>query len=133
MPIPAKQLGAATSDAKNVKYNMVCVSTVVAGDWVRMSSTTVVRAQADSAANGAVFGVCILKPSSLVCHVRVGGYTEDLFTTLNTEKMYFLDETNPGQMTDTPPTGSGEVLVPLGRPVTDKALALNIGQLIVRS
>jgi hypothetical protein len=128
--IPSKQLG---SPGNNVIFNFTCDSSVAVGDWVRISGTTAFSAQADSAANAHVIGVCVAKSSSVICDIRVGGFTEDVFAGLDTTKTYYLSSVTAGAMSITAPTSSGEVHIRLGKPKSATSLSINIGHVLVRA
>lgn len=114
--------------------NVTCDASVFVGAFVRMTAgSTAVNALADSDANANVIGVVYEKPSSTLCHIRVQGVTESIFTGLDVSKEYFLSQTTPGDMTTTvPPSGSGYIRLILGQPFSATEFLVNKGERTVR-
>lgn len=56
--------------------------------------------------------------------------TAEASATLSAHAMYFLSETNPGNITTTPPSVAGEIVQPIGRAVSSDTLDLSIGPII---
>lgn len=101
--------------------NLPCDPLVTIGDWVRLDSNqTVVRAVADSVLNSLIFGLVEEKNSATVCTVRVAGVSKEIFSSLDVMAPYFLDSVTGGRMTKVVPESAGEIVLSLGRPVTDK-------------
>jgi hypothetical protein len=101
--------------------NLACDPSVAAGDWVRYDSNQVViKARANSFANSTIFGLVEEKGSSTICTVRVAGVSKEIFVNLDVSLPYFLDSSNEGAMTFSPPTDSGSIVLSLGRPISDK-------------
>jgi hypothetical protein len=121
MPFIGQTIGISSSPDLLLK-NIDCDSAISPGDWVRWddTGTLIIKAQADSLSNSNVLGVVEDKSSSTVCTIRVGGISKELFLSLDVTKKYFLDPVNPGQMTTVVPIGSGQIVLCLGQPVTDK-------------
>lgn len=120
------------ADKDNVIEAMTCDATVALGDVVRMSGTTVVRAQADNITNANIIGICINKTTGTQCDVQVCGYTPTLYGGLDTSKRYFLSDTTPGALTITPPTASGSVVQMIGRPRNGTSIVINFTVGMVR-
>ena len=112
--IPSKQL---SIPLDLVIRNVDCDPSVYVGAAVRVDSLGVIyNALADSSANSNVIGIVEVKPSSILCDVRVLGITLEIFLGLDVTKEYFLSATVPGLITTVVPTGSGEMVVNLGKP-----------------
>lgn len=102
--------------SNNVIQNAACDSSVLVGNWVRMSGTTAINALADSLANSDVIGVVESKTSATVCSIRfLGLSTIGVFSGLDPDLHYFLSNTVPGAMTTTLPTAAGSVVLRLGQ------------------
>lgn len=110
-----------------------CEASAQVGHWVRMSSGTAVRAQADVFANSNVIGVIEEKSSPTVCTIRFLGETLDIFTGLDETKEYYLSEITPGEMTTIPPTTPGNIIIKVGQPVTATAFLVLKGTRIQRA
>jgi hypothetical protein len=120
-------------DSNVVIENVPCNSIVSAGDWIVMQSGQAEQAQANSLTNSNVLGVVISKSTSVLCNVRIAGVTESLFTALDPTKEYYLSASTPGEMTTTPPSGNGEIVLILGQPYTDERFVVNKHIRIVRA
>lgn len=121
------------ADDSGVIENFTCDASVAIGSVVRISSGVAVNAQADSLANSHFVGIAEAKPSSVLCNIRVSGISPSIYAGLNEGSTYFLDPSTPGALTTTPPTGSNEVVVRVGQPVSPTRLALSKGLPLVRS
>lgn len=98
-----------------------CDLSVVVGDWVRLNEQGVaIKAVADSFDNSTIFGLVEERGSGTNCVIRVAGISKELFTGLNITKPYFLDTLNPGLMSLSVPTSPGQIVLSLGRPISDK-------------
>lgn len=117
----------------NVATDLTCASSVYVGAVVRMSGTTVVNALADSGTNSRVIGICVAKSSSTLCTVQFCGFTDTIFTGLSANTNYFLSESTLGGITTTPPTGSGEIIIHIGRTLTSSQLVIQIGTQVRRA
>lgn len=120
-------------DGDNVIEGITCDSTVAVGNVVRMNGATAVNALANNTTNSKAVGICISKSSSTECSIQVTGFTSSLFGSLTPSENYFLSESTPGGITTTPPTGSGEIVIHLGRAITSSQLVLQIGPQIRRN
>lgn len=121
------ELGNQTSPSgtdSNTVSNLPCDPSVAVGDVVRMSGTTVIQALADTTTNGALIGICESKQSSVLCTVRFFGISAVAFIGLDTSKNYFLSESTPGGMVTAPPSGSGNIVKIVGRPVSSTAFVV---------
>lgn len=111
-----------------------CDASVYIGAWVYLDVSGVAQnAIATSVSASNVIGVVEQKPNSTACLVRVLGVTRELFTGLTINLPYFLSSTVAGDMTTSIPTGSGEVVLRLGTPTTDKKLLVAPQMRMVRS
>lgn len=122
-----------TEDLGIVISSVPCNPAVFVGAVVRMAGGTAVNAQADNKANSNVLGICIAKPSSTLCNVRVSGVTESVLFGLDDTKEYFLSEVNPGELKTTPPTGTGNIVYRLGVPFNATRLVIDKSLRMVRS
>ena len=95
-----------------------CEAAALVGHWVRMSSGIAVRAQADVFANSNAIGVIESKQSATVCTIRFLGNTLSIFVGLDETREYFLSEITPGEMTITPPSSSGNIILKVGQPTS---------------
>jgi len=108
--------------------NVPCDPTVYVGAAVRMDSLgTAYNAQANVEANSNVIGIVQAKSSSTLCDIRVTGATPAIFLSLDPTKEYFLSETVAGGLTITPPTGSGQIVLRIGQPLSATRLVVNKG------
>lgn len=97
--------------------DVICDASVVVGDWVRMNASNIaVKALADNADNSNTIGLVEEKITSTKCVVRVAGVSRSLFSGLDVTKEYFLSSATSGDMTLSPPVGSGEIVLVLGQP-----------------
>jgi hypothetical protein len=117
----------------NSFLNVTCDSSVAVGDAVRISGGTYVKAQANNTANSKVIGFVASKSSSTICNVVTTGPSGSIFSGLSEDTNYFLSATTAGALTTSPPTGSGEIVIHLGRAVSNNTMAIQIGEQIRRS
>lgn len=113
--------------------DVACDSTVAVGDAVKIVSGTAYKAQADSVSNSGVLGVVNSKSSSVLCSILTEGKTTTIYAGLDDTKDYFLSAATAGALTVTPPTGSGEVLLKIGRPLSATEMVISIGNKRVRA
>lgn len=107
----------------NFVLTVDCDASVIVSDWVRMNSSSIaVKAIADSLSNSNVLGPVESKPTSTTCVVRLTGATTEIFSGLDLTKDYFLSAVTAGAMVTVPPTSSGDVVLKLGQPISDKKL-----------
>ena len=85
------------------------------------SSGVALRAQADVIGNSNVIGFIESKSDSTTCNIRVLGVSEEIFTGLDVTKEYYLSAVTPGLITTAIPTGSGNVVLKMGQPFSDKS------------
>lgn len=82
------------------------------GDVLRLSSTTYVKAQADSAANAEVVGIVSEVDDSnnftLTTHGRITG-----LSSLTAGTVYYLSESSAGDLTSTEPSGATDISKPI--------------------
>ena len=120
--------------ANVVIQNVTCDSTVVIGNWVRMTSGgTAVNALATTNATSNVIGVCEAKSNSTTCDIRCLGVTSSIYTSLDVTKKYFLSDASDGQMVDTAPTTSGHISLKLGQPYSATEFLVMVGTAIKRA
>lgn len=121
------------SSAGTVIENVTCDVSVYVGAAIRMSSGVAVNAQADSEANSNVLGFVESKPSSTLANVRLVGKSEAVFAGLDETKEYYLSDSVAGGITDTPPVGSGKVVLKVGQPFTSTEFVVLKGKRTVRA
>jgi hypothetical protein len=121
------------ANGDNVVYGLTCNASVAVGDWVRMSGSTVVQAQADSATNANVIGLVIAKSGATTADVQTVGVTTSIFVGLTVNVNYFLSPITPGAMTTTEPSGAGEVYYILGRSLNGTQFNISLSTAIVRA
>lgn len=123
--------GGSTGD--NTISGLQCDASVAVGSIVRLSGTTIINALANNVTNSKIIGICVAKASSTECSVQVTGFTSSIFAGLSDNQIYFLSPTIPGGITLTPPTGSGEVVIQIGKPVNTTQMVINISIPLVRA
>jgi len=123
----------AGSTGDNTISGVTCDATVVVGNIVRMNGTTAVNALANNTTNSKVIGICVAKANATECSIQVCGFTSTIFAGLTPSQNYFLSESTPGSITTTAPTGSGEIVIYIGRAYTSSELIIQIGTQIRRS
>ena len=121
-----------TVEGDNIIEAVTCDSTVAVGNVVRMSGSTVVNALADSIGNSRVIGICVAKDDATTCDIQVTGFTASIFGGLSTNTKYFLSPTTPGAITTTVPTGSGEIVQPIGLAFSASVMIINITSSVTR-
>jgi hypothetical protein len=120
--------------ANNVIYNVDCDSTVYVGAAVYMTASGIAfNGLADDVVTSNIIGIVIAKSSTTKCDIRVAGVSEELFTSLDMTKEYFLSDITPGLIDITVPTNSGHTIVTLGKPFTDKRLAVKPEFRVIRA
>lgn len=95
-----------------VRYVQQVAHGFVAGDIVRLSGSTYVKAQADSVANAAVVGVVTDTDTDEFDLMHQPGHVTGL-SGLSAGTVYYLSAATAGAMTSTAPTGSGTVARPV--------------------
>ncbi len=119
--------------ANNVIFNVDCDSTVYVGAAVYMSVGGVaLNGLADDITTSNIIGLVIAKSSSTKCDIRVAGVSEEIYSSLNMIKEYFLSDTVAGELTLTVPSTSGHVVVVIGKPFTDKTLHVKSELRVIR-
>lgn len=122
------------STPDTVVPDVPCDSSVTIGDWVRINSSGIaVKAQADSLQNSDVFGLVEAKSTNTVCIIRVSGVSTLTFSGLLPESPYFLSTSISGQMNTTLPTGSGEIVLNLGRPLNSTRFLVRVQMRLQRA
>lgn len=102
-----------------------CTIDVEVGDAVYVSADDVVkRANNNDIDTAKVIGFVLEKPTPQTAYLILSGVVS-LFTGLVAGKQYFLDGYN-GQITDTPPTDAGSVLVGVGMAITSTTLLVGL-------
>lgn len=125
--------GSEPSGGDNTIKNVPCDVSVIVGSVVRMNGNTAINAVADSTVNSMAIGVCVRKNSSTSCDIQTCGYTDSLLAGLTIGVNYFLSDTTPGQLTTTIPTGTGKVVLYIGRAYKSQQFVINIGPQIRRA
>ncbi len=121
-------------DARVVFTDLACLSSVYVGAAVIINSGTISNAIATSMATSNVIGIVEAKPSLNKCTVRVLGVTEnDIYTGLDESKEYYLSDAIAGEVTDTPPSASGSIMLKLGQPVDSENMLILKGVRIIRN
>lgn len=111
-----------------------CDAGVVVGDWVRINSSSIaVKALADDPSNSHVMGLVEAKASSTVCSIRVSGVSAVTFAGLDPTLEYFLSPTTAGAMTTTVPTGSGHIVLRVGKALNSTTIVVDKGIRIRRA
>jgi len=82
------------------------------GDWLRLSGTSYVKAQADSVANAESVGVVSAVADVNNFTLQFGGKVTGL-SGLSADDTYFIDESTAGAITNTAPSAVGEVVKPV--------------------
>lgn len=82
------------------------------GNVLRMSGTSYVKAQANSATNAEAVGIVSLVPDANTFILATGGYVSSL-SGLTSGAMHFLDPTTAGAITATEPTTDGQISKPV--------------------
>jgi len=120
-------------DARVVLTNVDCNSSVYEGAVVVLISGVAVNAQADSLANSNMIGIVESKLSLNKCNIRVQGTTDgDIFSGLDESKEYFLSDSIAGEITATPPSATGSIMLKVGQPFDSGNMVVLKGQRTVR-
>lgn len=122
-----------TVTGDNTLENITCDATVSVGSVVRMNGSTAVNAIADSTVNSRVIGICVSKSNATTCNILTCGPTGAILSGLTVNENYFLSATSAGDITTTAPTGSGQIVIHIGRPLTSTRLIIQIGEQIRRA
>lgn len=119
----------------NARESVECDASVAVGDWVYLDQFGIAHsAIATSLEASNVVGLVESKSATTNCLIRFSGRSLVVFSGLDPTKDYFLSASTAGQMVLTgPSSGSGNWLVPLGRPLTDKKFIVNIKTRIKRA
>lgn len=125
--------GGGGSTGDNTIENVTCDPSVYIGAVVRMNGSTAINALADSTTNSAVIGICVSKPSSTLCNIQTCGFTDNILSGLTVGTRYFLSHTVAGKLTTTIPTGTGTIVLFIGKALTSQQLIIQIGPGIRRS
>lgn len=113
--------------ARIVIPSIPCDVALAIGDWVRYDdSSNAVKSIADNSTNAKVIGVIESKGTTTTCNVLVSGVSKAIFSSLDPTKEYFLSPLSSGSITVTQPTGSGQVIVSVGRPVSSTKFYVKI-------
>lgn len=114
--------------------NVPCDAAISVGDWVRISSSgEALKAQSDTPSNGKVSGVVEAKPSTTLANVLVSGISSGIFLALDQTAEYFLSATTPGTIETSQPSGSGNIVVSVGQPLTTTKLCVKIDKRTILS
>jgi len=98
-----------------------CDASVSVGSVVRASVSGIVKALADTADNSRWVGVCVAKPTSTTCNIRLSGAV-DAFTGLDVTKTYSLSKTIAGGIEETNATVGISMFI--GTPLNSTTLIL---------
>jgi hypothetical protein len=121
-----------TPPGDNVKISVACEVTVSVGDAVRMDNLTAVKAIATSFLGSNVVGIVTSKPSSEVCDITICGPVNGALGSLDTSKQYFLSDSTPGELVNTPPTTSGSYVIRIGNAINSTTLAIHLERVVKR-
>ena len=103
-----------------------CTISEVVGEPVYMfGSDDVRKADASDITTAKVVGFVETKPSTTTAWIKTAGPLNGIFSGLEIGSDYFLD-TNAGAMVTNVPTGSGEVIVALGKALTATSFIVNL-------
>jgi hypothetical protein len=98
-----------------VLENVPCEPDALVSHAVRMSAGIAIRAIANNSTNGNVIGIIENKVSSTLANVRILGLSSSIFTGLSENEDYYLSSTIAGELTTTPPTAPGSVVIRVGQ------------------
>jgi hypothetical protein len=98
--------GAVTHDIAQTGHGLAVAN------WVRLSGTSYVKAQADGAANAESVGVVVAVADVDNFTLQTGGFA-DIFTGLTPGAVQFLSAATAGAQTETAPSTNGQVVKPL--------------------
>lgn len=116
------------SGANTVLRNIACDVSVYIGAAVRIQSEVAYNALADSFANSNIIGIVESKGTTSTCDIRVTGVTEGtIYSGLDETKEYYLSATVEGEITLSPPTNSGDILLRVGQPFSPTSMLVNKG------
>lgn len=122
-----------SDDSGTVITGVTCDASVFVGAVVRMNGTTAVNAQADNKTNSRAVGIVENKPTSTTCDIRVAGFVSDAVFSLVVGNTYFLSASSAGAVTSTPPTGSGQYVVRIGKPLDTQTISLDLATPVKRN
>jgi len=123
--------GASSGD--NTIEDITCDASVAIGDIVRLSGSTIVKAQANNFTNSKAIGICTSKASTTVCNVQVTGFTTTVFSGLTSGTLYFLSDSVAGQLTAIPPTTSGSYVIRIGAAFESNKIIMQIQRIVKRA
>jgi predicted RecA/RadA family phage recombinase len=115
-----------------VLEGMTSIAGTSVGDWVYLDSGTVTPAIATTKPTSRIIGVCIAKPTATTADVQTAGITPSVFAGLTLNENYFLSEVTAGAQDLTPPTGSGEIIMLLGRAISTTQMIIELGEPLER-
>lgn len=113
--------------------DQTCSADVFEGAFVYLDGTTFKNAIATGITTSRVIGIVEFKSDTTTCDIRIGGLTDEVFSGLVANTNYFLSSTVAGTVSTSVVTGSGNVLMKIGRPVTDKILLIGIELRTIRA
>lgn len=121
------------STVQSIDVDMNCTTTEQVGDAVYVFSDGEVRqANNSNISTAKVLGFVVSKSDDTNCKVRIAGIIDE-FVGLSVGSQYFLHNVS-GDITDSPPTSSGSVIVRLGQPLEGDKFLININNnYIIRS
>ena len=114
--------------------NVTCLTDVFVGAVVSLNSSGIAfNSQANSVSTSDVVGIVETKASSTLCDIRVSGITPEHYTGLDPTETYYLSDITPGTLTTTITSTSGNVIVPIARPVGTTRVAVQIQPRMIRA
>lgn len=120
--------------SNNIIENVTCLTDVFVGAVVSFNGSGVVfNSLADSTSTCDVVGIVETKASSTLCDVRVCGITPEHYTSLDPTETYYLSDTTAGTLTTSVTTTSGNIIVPVARPVGTTRMAVQIQPRMIRA
>ena len=120
--------------ANIILYSVPCTSAVQVGLVVYMNVSNIADlALADTEVNANAIGICEKKISTNICDVRVLGVSGAFYTGLDVTKEYYLSDVTPGELTTTPPTTPGHVVLKMGQPYSDNEFFVLKGIRFIRA
>lgn len=119
-------------EGDNTLIDVACDSSVQVGSVVYFDAALFRNAVANNYNSSKIVGVCTSKSDLTTCSIRVTGFTGDVFVGLNIADYYYLSDTVPGQIQNTPPTTTGSYVIKLGKAITSQNLIIQIERIVKR-
>lgn len=108
-----------------------CDAGVTVGDAVGYSAADhFSQANAASGSVQTAVGICVQKPTSTSCRVRIAGKVEGL-SGLTAGAIHYLSAASPGALVTTPPSSSGDIVQAIGFAANTTDIWVDAGEAIV--